>query len=174
MRLPCAGVAVFIVLTLRLRWVREGGREGRRGSCCFLRENNNPHLRLSHVHPARPHCCCFRMHDEESFVLVVSRVHCAAPNHPHTLQADKGGEDAYCIVRSGLGSIGVADGVSGWAEEGIDPAEYSRTLMRCDSGRGRADSVCEQQGREAEEDTCGTLMRSTHFRSTGCMELHFH
>lgn len=31
----------------------------------------------------------------------------------------------------GLGAIGVADGVSGWAEEGIDPAEYSRTLMRC-------------------------------------------
>jgi hypothetical protein len=46
------------------------------------------------------------------------------------LQADKGGEDAYCIVPAGLGSIGVADGVSGWAEEGIDPAEYSRTLMR--------------------------------------------
>jgi hypothetical protein len=45
-------------------------------------------------------------------------------------QADKGGEDAYCIVPAGLGSIGVADGVSGWAEEGIDPAEYSRTLMR--------------------------------------------
>ena len=51
---------------------------------------------------------------------------CCAP-----LQAEKGGEDAYCIVPAGLGAIGVADGVSGWAEEGIDPAEYSRTLMRC-------------------------------------------
>jgi len=49
---------------------------------------------------------------------------------PHVDKADKGGEDAYCIVPIGLGAIGVADGVSGWAEEGIDPAEYSRTLMR--------------------------------------------
>lgn len=56
--------------------------------------------------------------------------------HTHTcmsarrLQADKGGEDAFCICNAGLGAIGVADGVSGWAEEGIDPAEYSRTLMK--------------------------------------------
>ncbi len=45
------------------------------------------------------------------------------------VQVEKGGEDAYCICTQGLGSIGVADGVSGWAEEGIDPADYSRTLM---------------------------------------------
>eukprot|EP00798_Chlamydomonas_sp_ICE-L_P001507 gene1507-32885_t len=49
---------------------------------------------------------------------------------PHKDKVDKGGEDAYCICQNGLGSIGAADGVSGWAEEGIDPAEYSRTLMK--------------------------------------------
>lgn len=49
---------------------------------------------------------------------------------PHIDKVDKGGEDACCVCTRGMGSIGVADGVSGWAEEGIDPAEYSRTLMR--------------------------------------------
>ncbi|KAJ9520107.1 hypothetical protein QJQ45_030034 [Haematococcus lacustris] len=49
---------------------------------------------------------------------------------PHIDKTEKGGEDAYCIVNPGLGAIGVADGVSGWAEEGIDPAAYSRTLMK--------------------------------------------
>jgi len=49
---------------------------------------------------------------------------------PHIDKAEKGGEDAYCICLRGLGAVGVADGVSGWAEEGVDPAEYSRTLMR--------------------------------------------
>ena len=49
---------------------------------------------------------------------------------PHIDKVEKGGEDACCVCTRGMGSIGVADGVSGWAEEGIDPAEYSRTLMR--------------------------------------------
>ena len=49
---------------------------------------------------------------------------------PHVDKADKGGEDAYFITVAGRGCIGVADGVSGWAEEGIDPAEYSRGLMK--------------------------------------------
>mmetsp|Transcript_33569 Transcript_33569/g.99949 ORF Transcript_33569/g.99949 Transcript_33569/m.99949 type:complete len:728 (-) Transcript_33569:879-3062(-) len=49
---------------------------------------------------------------------------------PHIDKTEKGGEDAFCICLNGLGAIGVADGVSGWAEEGIDPAEYSRSLMR--------------------------------------------
>ncbi len=45
---------------------------------------------------------------------------------PHVDKVDKGGEDAYFISRVGLGGVGVADGVSGWADEGIDPAEYPR------------------------------------------------
>jgi hypothetical protein len=63
------------------------------------------------------------------------------------LQADKGGEDAFCICHTGLGSIGVADGVSGWAEEGIDPADYSRTLMKhCEDALNHAGAKA--QGRE--------------------------
>lgn len=69
-----------------------------------------------------------RMCDQECGANL--RMVAAAAMIPHVDKAGKGGEDAYCIVPMGLGAIGVADGVSGWAEEGIDPAEYSRTLMR--------------------------------------------
>lgn len=47
---------------------------------------------------------------------------------PHPSKEDKGGEDAYFICESGL-CFGVADGVGGWAEIGIDPGLYSRELM---------------------------------------------
>lgn len=47
---------------------------------------------------------------------------------PHPAKADKGGEDAYFVCESGR-CLGVADGVGGWAEIGIDPGLYSRELM---------------------------------------------
>eukprot|EP00892_Ulva_mutabilis_P003903 jgi/Ulvmu1/1885/UM012_0042.1 len=46
---------------------------------------------------------------------------------PHPQKVAKGGEDAYYIAER---SFGVADGVGGWAELGIDPGEYARTVMR--------------------------------------------
>ncbi|GAQ92213.1 hypothetical protein KFL_009470050 [Klebsormidium nitens] len=48
---------------------------------------------------------------------------------PHPDKVEKGGEDAYFVSARGGGVIGVADGVSGVAEDGIDPALYSRELM---------------------------------------------
>ena len=47
---------------------------------------------------------------------------------PHPSKEDKGGEDAYFIATNGL-CVGVADGVGGWAEIGVDPGLYSRELM---------------------------------------------
>ena len=47
---------------------------------------------------------------------------------PHPAKVDKGGEDAFFICETGR-SLGVADGVGGWAEIGIDPGLYSRELM---------------------------------------------
>ncbi|KAL6055983.1 PPM-type phosphatase domain-containing protein [Balamuthia mandrillaris] len=47
---------------------------------------------------------------------------------PHPEKAHKGGEDAYFISLSGR-VIGVADGVGGWGEVGVDPGLFSRTLM---------------------------------------------
>lgn len=47
---------------------------------------------------------------------------------PHPEKAAKGGEDAFFISESS-GFFGVADGVGGWAEVGVDPSLYSRKFM---------------------------------------------
>jgi hypothetical protein len=49
---------------------------------------------------------------------------------PHPEKAHYGGEDAFFVSAAGGGALGVADGVGGWAESGVNPAAYSRTLMR--------------------------------------------
>lgn len=46
---------------------------------------------------------------------------------PHPEKAHKGGEDA-CFTTSQV--VGLADGVGGWAEHGVDPGLYSKKLMR--------------------------------------------
>jgi len=48
---------------------------------------------------------------------------------PHPSKRMKGGDDAYFVTENGL-AIGVADGVGGWADKGVDPSLYSKTLMR--------------------------------------------
>ena len=51
---------------------------------------------------------------------------------PHPEKAYKGGEDAFGF-RARM--ITVADGVGGWADEGVDVAKYSKQLMKfiCES-----------------------------------------
>lgn len=44
---------------------------------------------------------------------------------PHMQKRHKGGEDAAVLTDR---VISVADGVGGWAENGVDPANYSRRL----------------------------------------------
>ncbi|RNF12140.1 protein phosphatase 2C [Trypanosoma conorhini] len=46
---------------------------------------------------------------------------------PHPSKAKNGGEDAFFVHTSG---IGVADGVGGYARVGIDPAVFTRNVMR--------------------------------------------
>eukprot|EP00339_Tiarina_fusa_P026730 CAMPEP_0117010558 /NCGR_PEP_ID=MMETSP0472-20121206/9274_1 /TAXON_ID=693140 ORGANISM="Tiarina fusus, Strain LIS" /NCGR_SAMPLE_ID=MMETSP0472 /ASSEMBLY_ACC=CAM_ASM_000603 /LENGTH=335 /DNA_ID=CAMNT_0004713119 /DNA_START=50 /DNA_END=1057 /DNA_ORIENTATION=+ len=46
---------------------------------------------------------------------------------PHPMKAKKGGEDA-CFV--GFNCAGVADGVGGWASQGVDAGQYSRMLLK--------------------------------------------
>ncbi|KAL4538463.1 hypothetical protein Ndes2526B_g03235 [Nannochloris sp. 'desiccata'] len=53
----------------------------------------------------------------------------AASNIPHPDKVSYGGEDAYFISTVGGGAAGVADGVGGWAESGVNPAEYSAMFM---------------------------------------------
>lgn len=51
--------------------------------------------------------------------------------HAHqTLQEHYGGEDAHFVSVVGGGALGIADGVGGWQESGVNPADYSRTFMR--------------------------------------------
>lgn len=47
---------------------------------------------------------------------------------PHPDKVEKGGEDAHFICEE-EGVIGVADGVGGWADVGVDAGEYARQLM---------------------------------------------
>lgn len=42
------------------------------------------------------------------------------------VQESYGGEDAYFISEAGGGALGVADGVGGWQESGINPAGTSK------------------------------------------------
>ena len=49
---------------------------------------------------------------------------------PHPDKVATGGEDAHFILDgSDRWAIGVADGVGGWAEVGVDSGVYSRFLM---------------------------------------------
>jgi len=48
---------------------------------------------------------------------------------PHPDKVAKGGEDA-CFVSSDGKVLAVADGVGGWADVGVDPAFYSKGLMK--------------------------------------------
>ncbi|GMP89811.1 hypothetical protein CsSME_00041210 [Camellia sinensis var. sinensis] len=48
---------------------------------------------------------------------------------PHPNKVEKGGEDAFFVSSYNGGIIAVADGVSGWAEQNVDPSLFSRELM---------------------------------------------
>ncbi|GAB2274276.1 hypothetical protein Dimus_009042 [Dionaea muscipula] len=48
---------------------------------------------------------------------------------PHPNKVERGGEDAFFVSSWKGGVIGVADGVSGWAERNVDPALFSRELV---------------------------------------------
>jgi hypothetical protein len=49
------------------------------------------------------------------------RVRIGSAATPHPEKASTGGEDASC-VRAAANIVAVADGVGGWADEGVDPA----------------------------------------------------
>jgi hypothetical protein len=49
---------------------------------------------------------------------------------PHVAKAATGGEDAFFVTDAGHGALGVADGVSSWAADGVNPGDYSRTLVQ--------------------------------------------
>lgn len=50
-------------------------------------------------------------------------------NIPHPDKVSYGGEDAYFTSDVGGGAMGIADGVGGWQNDQINPAEYAKTFM---------------------------------------------
>lgn len=63
---------------------------------------------------------------KEASVEVAVELLAGGVNLPHPGKAASGGEDAFFVSAVHGGGIGVADGVSGWAQEGVDAALYSR------------------------------------------------
>lgn len=64
---------------------------------------------------------------QEESSIRTNRLHSGIALNPHPAKRHKGGEDAATVTET---FIAVADGVGGWAESGIDPAKYSRTLCK--------------------------------------------
>lgn len=57
------------------------------------------------------------------------RLQFGVKNIPHPRKAHYGGEDAFFVSEAGGGRAGIADGVGGWQEAGVNPADYSKSLM---------------------------------------------
>jgi hypothetical protein len=69
-------------------------------------------------------CSCGRSRVESSSLQLLSGACCL----PHPKKVKTGGDDAYFICSSEQ-VVGVADGVGGWADMGVDAGEYARELM---------------------------------------------
>lgn len=74
--------------------------------------------------PAYRICFCIHRKKPSNRVLKLLSGSCYLP-HPD--KEETGGEDAHFIWDEQ--AIGVADGVGGWADQGIDSGQYSRSLM---------------------------------------------
>jgi len=61
---------------------------------------------------------------EEPYVM---KLRSGAASLPHPDKEATGGEDSFFMTEEAW--LGVADGVGGWAEVGVDAGEYARTLM---------------------------------------------
>lgn len=73
---------------------------------------------------------------------------------PHPAKASKGGEDALFVSEDG-GALGVADGVGGWGEVGVDPGLYSKQLMT--TAKTVADSM-----RDYDANSPSVIMKAAH------------
>jgi protein phosphatase PTC7 len=76
------------------------------------------------------------LEEEENKAHYYASIDCGSFAIPHPQKQEKGGEDShFTFGKSEQGSsrvysltMGVADGVSGWAADGVDPALYAREL----------------------------------------------
>lgn len=68
---------------------------------------------------------------------------------PRPDKVKTGGEDAFFIAPDGT-AVGVADGVGGWGDVGVDPAQHSRLLM------ANCRSYCEALANDIRLEEAGT------------------
>ena len=78
---------------------------------------------------------------------------------PHPDKASRGGEDSYFVCDRALG---VADGVGGWAESGVNPKDYSQGLMDVAKAYYCEENCCEEgagdDNGERGSDNAGTVV----------------
>lgn len=93
-------------------------------------------------------------------------LHTGACMKPHPEKVAKGGEDAYYVAENKL-SLGIADGVGGWADIGVDAGEYSRMLM----DKARAAARTTAPGANAPQSILDAAYRQTTARGscTACI-----
>lgn len=82
---------------------------------------------------------------------------------PHPQKRATGGEDAW-FVRGD--TVGVADGVGGWARKGVDAGEYSRSLMRAAAAAVPALAELTPDGRVSRQPTPLELLTYAHRSAT--------
>ncbi|KAL4419034.1 hypothetical protein ABPG77_010021 [Micractinium sp. CCAP 211/92] len=91
------------------------------------------------------------------------RLAAAGASIPHPAKAAAGGEDAFFVSTTGRCAFGVADGVGGWAAEGVDPALYPRRLMAaCQEAIGGAGSAAAPAMAGGGDDAAGALLKAAH------------
>ncbi|KAA3489489.1 putative protein phosphatase 2C 26 isoform X2 [Gossypium australe] len=87
-----------------------------------------PCLSNKHCVPKKTNLLCFassQLNPARSEVSFCIGTHLI----PHPNKVERGGEDAFFVSNFKGGVIAVADGVSGWAEQNVDPSLFSKELM---------------------------------------------
>ncbi|ANM61559.1 Protein phosphatase 2C family protein [Arabidopsis thaliana] len=88
-----------------------------------------PSLRLSHPNPSRVDFLCRCAPSEIQPLRPELSLSVGIHAIPHPDKVEKGGEDAFFVSSYRGGVMAVADGVSGWAEQDVDPSLFSKELM---------------------------------------------
>ncbi|KAK9940888.1 hypothetical protein M0R45_017523 [Rubus argutus] len=86
----------------------------------FIDETSKKRRMLVSCAPSEPNPV--RCREELSFCVGTHLI-------PHPRKVEKGGEDAFFVSSYNGGVIAVADGVSGWAEQNVDPSLFPKELM---------------------------------------------
>ncbi len=75
---------------------------------------------------------CYLPHPDKVIALIwVLHLICALSKATSTIQVHYGGEDAFFVSSVGGGALGVADGVGGWQESGVNPAGKLAFQVHC-------------------------------------------